>query len=300
MKKFFIIILLIILPNNDSKAAIYTKCFIERITHPTLKAFERKSFSQMKGFATTSDFFPGGAVVDSDFSFGNLQVDNDIIQYYIPGVNKILSDKKIKNFNKIKFELTEDNFFSSNFYVDYDEWTGLPRKNLAKSKPNVANNNAQKIFINRYKVINNSNEFIEYESEDPRWNTKLILHKKDDIIEIQTKILFFDVDYKEDSINADFIELTLNDFKDKSNEFDYSKLKLVEPNIRLDSASKAKSDASLYPGDFSIFFKCKFKPFKENEKENFFNFNNIYTLLIAGFLSLLSIILIFWKFFLRK
>ena len=260
MKKILLIILLTILTNNNAEAGLYTKCFLKEITHPELKVYERKSFSQMKSYPSFED------------SFGRFT------RYYIPGVNRIINVNEILNFEEITFELREDNSYLSTFYVKFWEF----RRNIS-GDPTLTDSNINKIdefktFRSKYKVVNNSKEYIEYEPENPRWNTKLILNKKNNIIEIKTKLLFLNTPYKRDATNKLFWELLAVDFKQETNEFDYSRL------------------IPIANSKFSIFFKCKFKAFKEDKYENFFILNNIYTLLIVGFLSLLSVILIFWKF----
>ena len=262
MKKILLIILLTILTNDNAEAGLYTKCFLKKITHPELKIYERKSFSQMKSYPSYDDFFLR------------------FTRYYIPGVNRIINENEILNFEEITFELREDNSYLSTFYVKFWEF----RYNISVDEKLYSDSNINQIdqiktFSSKYKVVNNSKEYIEYEPENPRWNTKLILNKNNNIIEIKTKLVFLNAPYKRDATNELFWELLVKDFKYETNEFDYSLLKPIANS------------------DFSIFFKCKFKPFKGDKKENVFILNNIYTLLIIGFLSLLSIILFFWKFY---
>ncbi|MDG1052413.1 MAG: hypothetical protein P8O81_03390 [Flavobacteriaceae bacterium] len=260
MKKILVIMLLIILPDSKVDAGVYTKCFFEQITHPLLKSFERKSFSQMKSFPSIEDYF----------------IRN--MRYYIPGVNKVFNENEITNFKDITFDLREDNTILSTFNVGFQEYrASISLDDKLETDSNTSKIDQFKTFRSKYKIINNSKEYNEYEPENPIWNSKIILNKKDNIIEIKTRILFLDTPYRRDAINDEYWRLKANNFTDGSGDFDYSNLKTVKNS------------------NFSIFFKCKF--LKKNKKGSTFDLNNIYTLLIAGFLALSGIMFFFWRFF---
>ena len=263
MIKILVIILLFTLPNSKTEAGIYTKCFLEKITHPKLKSFERKSFSQMKNFPSIEDYF------------------RRYMRYYVPGVNKIINENEITNFTDITFNLKEDNTIPSTFNVGFEEYrTSIEIENLKETDSNTLKIDRFKTFRSRYIIVNNSKEYNEYEPENPIWKSKIILNKRNSIIEIKTRILFLDTPYLRDAINDEYWRLKADDFNDRSSNFDYSNLKTLKNS------------------NFSMFFKCQL--LKENKKGSTFNLNNIYTLLIAGFLVLSGIILFFWRSFKKR
>ena len=270
MIKILVIILLFILPNSKTEADIYTKCFFKKITHPKFKSFERKSFSQMKSFPSIEDFFNGAPGVIRSY-----------MRYYVPGVNKIINENEITNFTDITFNLKEDNTILSTFNVGFEEYRpSIETENPQQTDSNINVIDRFKTFRSRYIIVNNSKEYNEYEPENPIWKSKIILNKRDGIIEIKTKILFLDTPFQRDAINDEYWRLKADDFNDRSSNFDYSNLKILKNS------------------NFSIFFKCKL--LKENKKGSTFNLNNIYTLLIAGFLALSGIILFFWRSFKKR
>jgi hypothetical protein len=231
MKKILWVIILTLLHSNNVFAGVYSRCFIERISHPALKNFERKSFSQMMNMPKMG--------YSGLFSTGG--------KYFLSGTNNLINEVEIKIFKEIKFVSTEDASLSSLFHVDAVQYL----------TPKITKTN---IFEEKYKLSAISDEYIEYESEYSKWGNKLILDKKNNIIEIRSRILFFD----DPSINESERRVKSWNKDDKKYLLSDELLKFLKNDGSLKYyrplEEKIEYEAE-YPSQFSIFLKCKFKPF---------------------------------------
>ena len=251
MKKFFWITVLILFFNNNAFAGIYNKCFIKKINHPRLEKFERKSFSQMQRLPRQNFVTP--------FSSNNPLLQGNRI--FIHGSNNLINGVEIKIFKDIKFETTEDTSLPSFFTVELVKY---------KTKTVLLDQYETSIFKKKYKVSASSEGYVEYESENSKWGTKLILNKKENIIELKSRMLGVDVvsifengdlvDKKKIEIfekikNLDLkLYTTSNEwFKSLKDDDIFKYYKPLEENINFEK---------FYPSRVSIFLKCKFKNFK--------------------------------------
>ena len=216
MKNILGVLVIFLFWNNISFAdtGVYKECFIKDITLPELKVYERTSFNEMKDFPDPQNI---------------LEYKN---KFYLSGVNLLLNETK--TFKEIKFEANNSEYTFSIFKVVLEGKNGS-------------------IGLKDYSYTVNifAEDYIEYKM---KYVNKMILHLKDDIIEIRSQVYVYDpykLDYKGD----------LGDYKPYEN--------------------------------FSIFLKCKFEPYKISTKKKKKKRNKIissyeYYLILLGIISLIN------------
>ena len=177
MKKILGIVVLGLLWCNVSYAntGVYKECFIKEISLPKLKVYERKSFNEMKDFSDPQKI---------------LEYKN---KFYLTGGNSLL--RETKTFKEIRFESINSEYSFSKFKVVSEDKNGS-------------------ILLKEYsyKVSIYAEDYIKYKIA---YGNALIVHLKDDILELRSGTMVKDVlgDYKRKDNFSIFLQCKFEPYK---------------------------------------------------------------------------------------